>query len=83
MKYVAIISEMKRAILEYLETLEHGYGIRKWKIEQETGIPINVLTALLKELKNQKKIELIMIFSEETGLADGSGYCLTGKLEWP
>lgn len=82
MKYAAIISEMKAAILNHLSTLENGYGHRKWKIEKETGIPINVLTVLLKELKNQKKIELMVVFSEESGLADGSAYCLTGKSQW-
>lgn len=74
-----IISVMENAILENLEKLEKGYGSRKNKISKETGIPEDILTPLLKRLKLKGKVELIMIWSEETCLPNGSGYCLTEK----
>jgi len=33
----------------------------KWSISENTGIPIDILTVLLKQLKLEGKIELIMI----------------------
>lgn len=73
------ILEMKAAIIECLTNLEKGYGLYKQHISTETEIPIDILTVLLKQLKNEGKIELIMIWSEETCRPNGSGYCLTGK----
>ena len=73
------ITRMKEAIMKDLSKLEKGYGKRKKAIEKSTGIPINVLTVLLKELKYEGEIELIMIWSETTGAPNGSGYCLTGN----
>lgn len=72
---------MEQAIIDNLSKLENGYGNRKWYISKETGIPEDILTVLLKRLKYQGKIELIMIWSETTGLPDGSGYCLQGSLK--
>lgn len=74
------ISEMESSILDNLSDLEKGFGRRKWAISEQTGIPIDILTCLLKRLKDSKKIELIQIFNEETLLADGRGYCLEGKM---
>ena len=71
-----VISEMEQRILEDLKDVEIGYGTRKWAISERTGIPIDILTVLLKRLKYQQKVELIMIWSEHTGMPNGSGYCL-------
>lgn len=79
-RFSPAIAEMKQAIIESLSKLSKGYGKRKWAIEKDTGIPVDILTVLLKQLKYECKVELIMIWSETTGMPDGSGYCLTGKL---
>ena len=76
------INEMKISIIESLSKLGKGYGKRKWAIEEETGIPIDILTVLLKQLKNEGKIELIMLWSESKGTPNGSGYCLKGNLSY-
>lgn len=75
-----LISEMETAVLKNLSDLDKGYGRRKYAISEETEIPQDILTVLLKRLKIQGKIELIMIWSEATGRPNGSGYCLTGNL---
>tara|TARA_R110000787_G_scaffold11742_1_gene38587 strand:+ start:907 stop:1128 length:222 start_codon:yes stop_codon:yes gene_type:complete len=72
---------MKSDILKSLSELEKGYGKRKLAIRRETGIPMSILTVLLKELKHEGNIELIMIWSESTGMPNGSGYCLSGNLK--
>jgi len=76
------INKMKESIILDLSTLEKGYGKRKWSISENTGIPIDILTALLKQLKLEGKIELIMIWSEEDSTPNGSGYCLTNNLSY-
>ncbi len=76
------IEEMDAAILQLLSEQEKGYGARKWYIAKYTGIPEYLLTALLKKLKDEGKIELIMTFDEATSMAAGSGYCLKGKSEF-
>jgi hypothetical protein len=38
---------------------------------------VDIITVLLKRLKIQGKIEITMIWSEYTGMPNGSGYCLT------
>jgi len=81
-RFSTAITEMKEAIIKDLGGLEKGYGRRKKYISRDTEIPVDILTVLLKQLKIEGKIELIMIFSEETGMPDGSGYCLTGNLYW-
>ena len=75
-----MITEMENAILANLSNLKAGYGRRKWAISEQTGIPEDILTVLLKRLKLANKVELIMIWSEETCLPNGSGYCLKGGL---
>ena len=80
-KYTSTISQMKSDILKSLSELEKGYGKRKLAIRRETGIPMSILTVLLKELKHEGNIELIMIWSESTGMPNGSGYCLSGNLK--
>jgi len=74
-----VIAEMKQSITVSLKTLEKGYGINKNGIAIDTGIPVDILTPLLKQLKYQGMIELIMLWSEETGMPNGSGYCLVGN----
>ena len=79
-RFSSVISEMESAILENLSDLDKGYGRRKYAIAKQTGIPEDLLTVLLKRLKINGKIELIMIWSESKGTPNGSGYCLTGNL---
>lgn len=74
------IQEAEQAIIEHLSKLEKGYGSRKWAIEEKTKIPNILLTPILKKMKEDGKIELIMLWSEQTGRPNGSGYCLTGNL---
>jgi hypothetical protein len=75
-RFTDVINEMKNSIINDLYILEKGYGKRKWSISENTGIPIDVLTVLLKQLKLEGKIKLIMIWSEEDSTPNGSGYCL-------
>jgi DNA-binding transcriptional regulator LsrR (DeoR family) len=70
------IKVMEQTIIENLKELGYMEGRRKWSISKKTGIPEDVLTVLLKRLKVEGKVKLIMIWSESTGLPDGSGYCL-------
>jgi len=79
-RFSPAIAEMKQAILDCLSGLEKAYGYRKWVIEKKTGIPIDILTVLLKQLKIEGKVELIMTWDEDNGTPNGSGYCLTGNL---
>jgi len=79
--FLVSIDKMKESIILDLQKLNKGYGKRKWSISENTGIPINVLTVLLKQLKIEGKIELMMIWSEEDSTPNGSGYCLTGNLK--
>lgn len=79
-RFSAVIVEMRQSILDCLATLEKGYGFRKKSIENKTEIPMDILTVLLKQLKYEGKIELIMLFNECTGMPNGSGYCLSGNL---
>ena len=73
--FSSAIAEMENAILISLSGLETGYASRKWEISEETGIPKDILTVLLKRLKLAGKVELIMIWSD--GLPNGSGYCIS------
>ena len=77
------IAEMKEAIVNDLKKLSKGYSKLKWAISKDTEIPVDILTVLLKQLKYEGKIELIMIWSEETGMPNGSGYCLTDLYNRP
>ena len=70
------ITEMENEILSNLSDLDSGHGRRKWAISKQTGIPEDILSVLLKRLKLDGKVELIMTWSESTGLPNGSGYCL-------
>lgn len=79
-RFYSSITEMENEILANLSDLDSGYGRRKWAISKQTGIPEDILTVLLKRLKLAGKVELIMIWSESTGLPNGSGYCLQGGL---
>lgn len=73
------VMQMEQSIIDALSELDQGYGYRKSSISEKTGIPEDILTVILKRLKQAERVELIMIFSEYTGMADGSGYALTGK----
>ena len=81
-RFASAIAEMKEAVINDLKKLSKGYGKLKWAISKDTGIPIDILTVLLKQLKYEGKVELMMIWSESTGKPDGSGYCLTGDLAY-
>lgn len=74
------IQIMEQSIIDVLTELHNskgvGYSIRKWQIQKETGIPQDVLTVLLRRLKFAGKVQLNVIWSEETCLPNGSGYSL-------
>ena len=80
--FLVSINKMKESIILDLQNLRKGYGKRKLGISENTGIPMDLLTVLLKQLKIEGKIELIMILDEENSTPNGSGYCLTGNLEY-
>ena len=67
---------MESSIIDNLFALEEGYGRRKWSIAEQTGIPEDVLTVLLKRLKHQGKVKIITSWCEINGTPNGSGYCL-------
>lgn len=79
--YESIINEMEREIINHLEKLDFGYASRKWKISTDTTIPLDILTVILKRLKLKGMIEIGMIFSEDTGLANGCGYKLSQNMK--
>lgn len=58
------IREMEQSIIDYLRDQKKGYGFRKNQISKATGIPLDVLTVLLKRLKDRGEIDLIMIWSD-------------------
>jgi len=70
------LKTMEVCIIDNLTDLEEGYGRRKYAISKQTGIPEDILTVLLKRLKLRGKVQIIMIWSEDTGLPNGSGYRL-------
>ena len=74
--FSSVIAEMEDAILLNLADVEPGYGRRKWAIAEQTGIPEDVLTVLLRRLRYTGRIKLITTWSETESLPDGSGYCL-------
>jgi predicted transcriptional regulator len=73
------IAQMEEAIIEDLKGLRKGYSKYKKNIAIDTEIPVDIITVLLKRLKIQGKIEITMIWSEYTGMPNGSGYCLTDQ----
>lgn len=73
------IKQMENKILGTLSELDWGYGITKEPLSERTGIPIDILTVLLKRLRKSGDVKLIMFISEYTGLCAGSGYCLTNN----
>lgn len=82
MKADEFIKEAETAVLNCLSEMEKGYGLQKWAISQQTKIPQDLLTPVLRRLKYAGKIELIMIWSEETCRPAGSGYCITENLNY-
>jgi len=77
----ATISEMEQDILDSLSNLEPGYGRRKWAIAEYTGIHEDILTVLLKRLKDAGKVKIITVWSERTNRPNGSAYCLQAPKE--
>jgi predicted transcriptional regulator len=73
------IAQMEEAIIEGLKGLRKDYSKYKKNIAIDTEIPVDIITVLLKRLKIQGKIEITMIWSEYTGMPNGSGYCLTDQ----
>lgn len=76
MKYDEAIKQMEQDVLGCLMELETRYGSYKCFISQETGIPEDILTVVLKRLKDAGKIKLMSIFNEDTGMFHGRGYFL-------
>ncbi len=74
------ILRMKKSIIQHLSTLENGYCASKSNISKATGIPVDILTILLKRLKDDGYVQLMNVWSEQHYRPDGSGYCLTDKL---
>lgn len=70
-------STQRQCILLALFDLDLGNGYTKWGLAKETGINEALLKIILKELKIDKKVEIIQFFNEENGKLDGSGYCIT------
>lgn len=70
------INKMEKSVIECLEKLENGYAYHKWYISKKTSIPEDILTVILKRLKDKGKIKLLHLFNESNGLTAGSGYCL-------
>lgn len=73
------IKNIKSGICLCLSELEDGYAHRIFAIAKYVKADEELVRILLKELKDEGKVGLIMIFSERTGMADGSGYGLTKK----
>jgi len=77
MRFSSIIEEMKEVIINDLKKLREGYSKYKKQISKDTGIPIDILTVILKQLKYEGKIEITVIWNEEKYMPNGSGYRLT------
>jgi DNA-binding transcriptional regulator LsrR (DeoR family) len=67
---------MEQRIIDNLSDLQYMHGRRKFAIAKQTEIPEDILTVLLKRLKHQGKVKIIMIWCEHEGTPNGSGYCL-------
>lgn len=80
--FSSTIEEMKKSIIENLAELDLGYGRRKKYISKQTGVPEDILTVLLKQLKYDGKVELIMTWDEDKGIPAGSGYCIPGRMAY-
>jgi hypothetical protein len=79
MKYDSVILEMKQSIINVLAKLEPMHAASKSFIEYETEIPMYILTPILKLMKHQGIIFIMMTCSDKTGAPCGSGYALTSK----
>jgi hypothetical protein len=71
------ILRMESAIMQYLYSLEKGECAYKSSISKATEIPVDILTVLLKRLKESGHVELMCVWSEEEYKPNGSGYCIT------
>lgn len=79
MRFDLSIKAMEQSVLDSFLDMEKGYGRRKIAIQKNTGIPMDILTVILKRLKYAGKIQIIMLFSEYDGMVSGCGYCLSGN----
>jgi len=71
------ILSMEKSIMRFLSSLERGYCANKPAIYSATHIPLDILTVLLKRLKESGHVELMCVWSEEEYKPNGSGYCIT------
>jgi len=78
-KFEMCIGEMETAIMIELAFLEPGYGANKTYLSSKTGIPVDVLTVLLKLLKYAGMIEWRAFFNESDGKIAGSGYFIVNR----
>jgi len=78
-KFDRCIGEMETAIMTELAFLEPGYGANKTYLARKTGIPVDVLTVLLKRLKYAGMIEWRAFFDESDGKIAGSGYFIVNQ----
>lgn len=74
---VFYIQSMEESIMRFLSSLEKGECAYKSSISKATDIPVDILTVLLKRLKENGYVELMCVWSEEEYRPDGSGYCIT------
>ncbi len=71
--------DLEDEILVDLQGLEIGYASTLYGISETTGIDKELIRIILKRLREEGIVRIMMIFSESTGLANGSGYCLESK----
>ena len=70
------IDRMENTVINFLQKQDHDLGYRKWYISEQTEIPEDFLTVVLKRLKIAGKVQLINIV-DQFSMPNGSGYQLT------
>lgn len=84
MKHENAIKAMQSDVTDFLQKQieKEGYGIGYFKhyISEQTGIPEDILTVILKQLKYAGRIKLIQVV-DQFSIPSGSGYCLTDELD--
>ena len=71
--------QIKSKIIEALSELSEQETLGIYGFQKRLQINKDSIRSALKELREDKTIQLVPCFSEETGLAAGSGYWLTSK----
>lgn len=71
--------ELRDKIYKSLDELDVGYFKFKKKLSEDLDLPIDIISVVLKEMKDEGIIFISPIFSESTGKAAGSGYGLVDK----